>query len=168
MRPLPRRLLSLAGQLFLVLLLLLAAERFLTRDAARGPAPPLAASLLDGRAFDLAAWRGRPTLVYFWAPWCPSCAAMRGTVDGLARAGQPLVTVAMQSGGAATLRAYLGENSLDWAVIDDADGALSRAWGARAIPAVFVLDGAGDIRFVTRGYTTAWGLRARLWLAGLG
>lgn len=150
----------------MVLLVVLAAERFLTRDAARGPAPPLTATLHDGRAFDLASLRGRPALVYFWAPWCPSCAALRGTLDGLARDGQPMVSVAMQSGGAATLSAYLAEHRLAWAVIDDADGTLSRAWGARAIPAVYVLDGDGRIRFVTRGLTSAWGLRARLWLAG--
>ena len=40
-------------------------------------------------------------------------------------------------------------------------------WGVRAVPASFVVDGTGQIRYVEVGYTTGIGLRLRLWLAGL-
>jgi predicted transcriptional regulator len=47
----------------------------------------------------------------------------------------------------------------------DEDGAVAAAWGVRGVPTAFVVDGDGQIRYVTTGVTTRWGLRLRLWLA---
>jgi hypothetical protein len=44
---------------------------------------------------------------------------------------------------------------------------IAAQWGVRAVPASFIVDGAGQIRFLEIGYTTGAGLRLRLWLAGL-
>jgi len=52
-------------------------------------------------------------------------------------------------------------------VLNDPDGVIATRWGVRAVPASFIVDGAGQIRFVEIGYTTGIGLRLRLWLAGL-
>jgi peroxiredoxin len=161
----PRRLLRLGGELSLLLLFMLAVEAYLARDAVRGRAPALVATLSDGRAFDLAQLRGAPALVYFWGTWCPVCRAGQGTIGGLA-ADVPLLTVAMQSGTSGEVNAYLAQHGLHWATVADEYGTLARQWGVSGVPAVFVIDGSGDIRFVTRGYTTGWGLRLRLWWAG--
>lgn len=162
----PRRLLRLGGELLVLLALLLAVEAFLTRDAARGPAPALSATLADGRPFALEQLRGRPALVYFWGTWCPVCRTEQGAIDALAT-DVPLLTVALQSGPPAEVNAYLDRHGLHWATVADEDGRIARQWGVVGVPAVFVLDGDGDIRFVTRGYTTGLGLRLRLWWAGL-
>jgi peroxiredoxin len=159
------RLARLAGELLLVVVALLALERFLTRDAARGPAPAIEASLTTGEPFSLAALGGRPVLVYFWAEWCPVCAASQGTISGVL-ADHPGVTIALRSGGAAAVQAYLDQHHLDWPTVADEAGAIAGRYGVSGVPAVFVLDRHGEVRFVTRGYTTALGLRARLWLAG--
>jgi peroxiredoxin len=162
----PRRLLRFGGELVLLLALLLAVEAFLTRDAARGPAPALTATLSDGRTFDLAQLRGAPALVYFWGSWCPVCRAEQGTMDALVR-DVPLLTVALQSGTSPEVNHYLAQHGLHWPTVADEQGDIARQWGVSGVPAMFVLDGAGEIRFVTRGYTTGWGLRLRLWWAGL-
>lgn len=164
-RPTPRRLFRLAGELALFFAILLAMEWFLTRDAARGQAPPLQGVLVDGRHFDLHELQGKPGLVYFWATWCPVCGAVKGNLDDLF-ASVPGVAVAMRSGDTQAVRTYLARERIVWPVIIDPDGLMARQWGVSGVPAVFVLDARGQVAFVTRGYVTKAGLLVRLWLAG--
>lgn len=164
MRVTPRRLLRLGAEIVLFIALALLLEWFMTRDAPRGPSPKLVAVLADGRAFDLDSLRGRPALVYFWANWCPVCAAQGPGIDGLLKE-YPGITVAMRSGGARDIQAHLAREGFAWPTIVDDDGEIARVWGVSGVPAVYVLDALGGIRFVTRGFSTGYGLRARLWWA---
>jgi len=136
------------------------------RGLVSGPAPALAAPLLDGSRFSLSAYADRPVLVYFWGSWCPVCRLEQDTVMGLA-ADWPAVTVAMQSGSDAELSAWLRERQLEFPVVNDPDGTLAASWGVRAVPAFFVVDRGGVIRFREVGYTSGVGLRLRLWWAGI-
>ena len=132
----------------------------------RGPAPVLAGVLLDGKPAALTEFAGRPVLVHFWASWCPICRAEQGSIDALAH-DVPVITVAMQSGERAAVVQHLRKEELSFPVLNDPDGAIAAQWGVRAVPASFIVDGAGQIRYVEVGYTTGIGLRLRLWLAGL-
>jgi thiol-disulfide isomerase/thioredoxin len=38
---------------------------------------------LDGAAFDAASLAGKPTLLWFWAPWCATCAGQASSVTDL-------------------------------------------------------------------------------------
>lgn len=160
----PRRFFSLIGQLLLVLLLVLGFERFLTKDALLGPVPDLTWTAADGSSMTLEQMRGRPTLVYFWATWCPVCKVEKLAMDGLVRDHQ-MVTVAMQSGSEDEVRDWLAKEGLAWPLVADADGSIAREWGVKGVPAFFILDARGESRFVSRGLTSPWGLRLRLWLA---
>lgn len=129
-----------------------------------GPAPALRAPLLQGGSFDLAAQRGRPVLVYFWATWCAVCKLEQGAIESVA-VDHAVVGVAMRSGSDAEVMKYLRESSLAVPVINDPDGLMAGVWGVRATPTSFIIDGAGVIRFREVGYTSQVGLRLRLWLA---
>lgn len=153
-----------AFDIALILVVFLLVQWWQGRPLASGEAPPLAGVLLDGGRFDLAAGRERPILVHVWATWCPVCKLTDATIDGIAR-DHPVVTVAMQSGGAEEIRAYMRETGLAFPVIADPDAALASRWGVRAVPASFVVDTAGRIRYATVGASTGWGLRLRLWAA---
>lgn len=146
--------------------LFFALRAYMSYGAAGGPAPFLAGTLLDGTPVRLDAYRGRPTLVHFWASWCGVCKLMQGSVAAVAE-DYPVLTVAMKSGGSADIRAYLQERGVSLPVLPDPNGMLAAAYGIRGVPASFVIDAAGEIRFVEIGYTTEWGLRARLYWAGL-
>ena len=148
-----------------LLALLFVAEAYLTRDAVRGQAPPIQAATLDGEAFDLTGFAGRPAVVHFWATWCRICALEQGMVERLARS-HALVSVAMQSGSDAEVVAWMAERGVAYPVINDPEGELARHYGVSAVPSSFVLDRQGRVRFVTRGYTSGAGMRVRLWLAG--
>jgi thiol-disulfide isomerase/thioredoxin len=133
-----------------------------TREAAEGAAPPLGGPWVNAPP---KGGEGRPSLVHFWATWCPSCRLEHGTIERLARE-HPVVTVAMQSGDAADVAAYMQERGVSFPVRLDEGGEVAARWGVRGVPTTFVVDADGQIRFVTTGFTTDIGLRLRLWLAG--
>jgi thiol-disulfide isomerase/thioredoxin len=155
-----------AAEALLLLVLILGIRAWQQSGAASGPAPALAGELLDGKPVALAAFAGQPVLVHFWATWCPICRAEQGSIDALAR-DVPVITVAMQSGSRADVIQFLRKETLSFPVLNDPDGVIAAQWGVRAVPASFIVDGAGQIRFLEIGYTTGVGLRLRLWLAGL-
>ena len=148
-----------------VVILVTGIQYWRTRDAASGQAPPLSAHLLDGHRFSLGDRAGQPLLVHFWATWCPVCRFEQGTIAALAEEGR-VITVALSSGSDAEVRQYLRDEGVDFPVINDPAGTIAADWGVMGVPASFVVDGSGNIRFVTSGYTTGAGLRLRLWLAG--
>lgn len=161
-----RRWLRRAGEAVLLLALILAVRAWQQSGVASGPAPVLTGTLLDGKPVALKAFAGRPVLVHFWATWCPICRAEQGSIDDLARR-IPVITVAMQSGERNAVAEYLRKETLSFPVLNDPDAAIARQWGVRAVPASFIVDAAGQIRYVEVGYTTGVGLRLRWWLAGL-
>jgi predicted transcriptional regulator len=61
---------------------------------------------------------------------------------------------------------YVREKGLSVRVILDEAGSIAERYGLRGVPAVFVLDSVGQIRFVATGYTSETGMRLRLWWAG--
>ena len=166
-KPLKRRLLGWGLEILLLICVIFLLHLWQTRDTATGQAPPLTGQTLTGEMFDLTNLQGRSVLVHFWATWCPVCRLESGTIDSLA-GDYPLITIAMQSGSEAVIRQYLAENELSFPVISDPDGRLASHWGVRGVPATFIIDAQGNIRFVEVGYTTGPGLRARLWWLTLG
>lgn len=153
-------------ELFILLLLVWAMEAFLTRNAASGTAPDISASTIQGEPFELQTLRGEASVIHFWATWCPICELEQGTIDTLAK-NYPFISVAMQSGSENEVRAYLREQGVNYPVVNDPEGLLAKRYGVSGVPATFILDANGAVRFATRGYTSGVGLRLRLLLAGL-
>ena len=136
------------------------------RPLATGMAPPLVGmEIVGGDRLDIADLRGKPVLVHFWGTWCPVCRLMDGTIARIAE-DHAVVSVAMSSGSAAEVRAYLDESGHVFPVVLDPDGQLASRWGVVGVPASFIIDADGRIRFATRGARSGPGLRLRLWLAG--
>jgi thiol-disulfide isomerase/thioredoxin len=152
----------------LFLLALIVIQLWQSREMVGGAMPPLAGPLADGRQTSLEAFvrdaGGRPVLLYVWSSWCPICRAEEGTIAALA-ADWPVLTLAMQSGDPDTVAKFMRERGLAYPALVDAQGELAWRLGVRATPAWFVIDRSGTIRFSGMGYTTGWGLRARLWWA---
>ncbi len=137
------------------------------RNMADGAAPALQGITLAGRPYVLPLRPARPVLVHFWASWCPVCRAEQGTIAAIAHDHPDTITVAMQSGRPEEVARHMREQGIEFPVVNDADGRISRAWGVHAVPASFIIAPDGEISFVEVGYTTEIGLRLRLWLAGL-
>ena len=61
----------------------------------------------------------------------------------------------------------LAERGLAWPTVVDESGAIASRYGLAGVPALAVIDADGRLRTVAVGYTTALGMRARLWWASL-
>lgn len=153
--------------LLLVLLILGGVQWWKARSLASGQAPPLRGVTLSGQTLDLAALRGEPVLVHFWATWCPICRLGNGAIDDIAR-DHRVVTVALQSGDIPEIQRYMTSEGLSFEVLPDETGALASQWGVPGVPTTFILDRFGHIAYSTMGFSTKWGLRARLWAADMG
>lgn len=156
-------------EVLLVIAIVVAVQLWQARDLPAGPAPALVGTLSDGSTSSLAevlkAADGKPVLVAFWATWCPVCKAEEGNIAAVAR-DWPVLSVAMQSGDAATVAKHMNERSLDFAALIDGSGWLASDWNVRGVPTHFIVDSRGIVRFQLVGYATEAGLRARLWWAG--
>jgi thiol-disulfide isomerase/thioredoxin len=129
-----------------------------------GQAPDLHGIMIDGQPYPGLSRLPKPALIYFWASWCGICRMMQTTLVDIA-GDVPVITVAFQSGDRATVSGYMSKNGFEVPTIVDEEGALGQAYGIRGVPALFVLDRAGNIRYTSIGYTTSVGIRLRLWLA---
>ena len=155
------------AELLIFIVLIMGVRAWQQRDIVKGYAPPLAGKLLDGQSYVLPAKPAQPVLVHFWATWCPICKAEQSSIESLSSDNPQVITVAMQSGDIAAVQQYMREQGVSFPVVNDAEGQLSALWGVSAVPASFIIDAEGKIRYVEIGYTTGWGLRFRLWLAGI-
>ena len=146
-----------------ILAVIVGAQWWQTRGLPEGAAPPLAGVLTDGQSTRVGA-DGTATLVAFWATWCPVCTAEEDNIVAVAREHR-VISVAMQSGDAATVTRHLRERGIALPALVDADGRHAMNWRVSGVPTHFVVDGAGNVRFRVVCYATTWGLKARLWWA---
>lgn len=155
---------NLTGILLLVGLYMLV-RSFMQGDVINGQVPQLELTTLSGEEIHLKEI-DEPTLIHFWATWCPICDYSRNNVENVAE-DYPVINIATQSEGESLLKAYAQQNNMNPAIIvNDKDGTLMQTFGAKAVPADFIVGPDGEIKFIEVGYTTELGLRIRLWLAG--
>lgn len=166
--PPSRRRFGLPVEIWVFLIAFVALQLWQGREMQAGSMPPIAGQLADGRSVSLdgalSEAGGKPLLLYVWSSTCPICRAQEGTISGIAE-DWPVLTLAMQSGNAEAVAKFMQEHGLAYPALVDARGEIAWALGVRATPAWFVVDRRRAIRFSGMGYTTGWGLRARLWWA---
>lgn len=123
-----------------------------------GPAPEIHATALDGTAVDLAADRGKPVVVNFWASWCVPCRSefpvLRDAEAAHAKDGLVLLGVLFkdQPGPA---RAFIASFGADWPSVDDPSGQLAKAYRVVAPPQTYFIDSSGVLRAIQIGEMTA-------------
>ena len=154
-----------ALQVLLVATVFLAISHWNARGAMSGSAPAVEGTDVRGQAQSLAALRGKPVLVHFWATWCGVCKLEQSSIEALAR-DHAVLSIAAGSGDARQVGDFMRAQGLSFPTLADPDMDLARRFGVSGFPTSFVVDPQGAIRFVEVGYTTSPGLRARLWWAG--
>ena len=126
-----------------------------------GAAPNISAVTIQGERVDVNALsqQGKPVVVYFWATWCGACKFVSPTINRFSK-NNHVVTVALSSGNDARVASYLNAKEYDFAVVNDADGQISKQWGVRVTPTIAIIKD-GQIKYISAGVTTPWGLWLR-------
>ena len=164
-----RKVSSLLLNAALMLIVFVAVSAFQARNMLgtdRQAAPDLQAMTLDGAEFDLGTADARPTLVYFFAPWCHYCALSSDNLVRLRRLRDEsdlrIITVALDWKNVAEVREYAAKHELNVPVLLG-DSSVSRDWKIYGFPTYYVLD--SDYLVVRRdiGYTTQLGMLWRTW-----
>ena len=152
--------------ILLFLIVLQTANWWKTRDATSGNLSEFTGELMDGSAFTIAEFAGKPVLFHFWATWCPICELENDTIQSISQDYQ-VISIASWSEGEAEVNTYMRDNQLTFPVMLDTSGKLAKSFGVKGVPTSFILDPNGEISFVESGYSTEPGLRLRLWLTTL-
>lgn len=105
--------------------------------------------------------KNRPTIIHFWATWCPTCKLEAPNIEAL-RGSCNVITVAVNSGTDKELKSFMGEKNLAYSVINDEDGSLAKQFGVEVYPTTFIYDSNGSLKFSEVGYSTTIGLKARV------
>lgn len=122
---------------------------------------------LDGKTVDFAALsETRPLLVYVWATWCAVCRYTTPSVEKLAAQDGNVVSIALRSGDDRRLAQWMQKKQLTMPVVNDASGALASHWQVSVTPTLVVVY-KGQPVVATTGWTSYWGMKLRLWWAGL-
>jgi thiol-disulfide isomerase/thioredoxin len=149
--------------LLALLAIFLVLRPFMQGDVAQGQAPSFIAKTITGETINLADFKGEPVLIHFWATWCPICELELDGIEEVAKS-YKLIKIATNSGTDEELLAYAKENNMVAStIINDSDSKLMQLYGAKAVPASFMLDKNGEIKFIEVGFTTSYGLKTRLW-----
>jgi thiol-disulfide isomerase/thioredoxin len=116
----------------------------------RPPAPPLPHEHLSGPAASLAALRGHPALVVFWASWCPPCHTEAPAIERYATTvpgHAPVIGVDFDD-AADSARSFVREYHWTFPVVRDANGKTKGPWDLVGMPTTVVLD--SRLRIVRR------------------
>lgn len=127
-------------------------------------APPIERPMVCGESgeagdrFNLAAQRGQVILLEFWASWCGPCRQSVPVLTEISRTyadrGVKVIGVNVEPGRPESWVSGVhhrlgGEYDC---VQDTEDFALQRAYDVNSLPAIFLLDGEGVVRYEERGF----------------
>ncbi|MSO56070.1 MAG: TlpA family protein disulfide reductase [Acidobacteria bacterium] len=113
--------------------------------------PELTLKTLDGRTLSSKDWKGRVTLVNFWATWCPPC---RAEIPDLIRLQErykdqlQIIGVSADEGSPAEVAKFAAEHRMNYAVVMETPELTKAFPGIFALPTTFVID--QDVKIVQK------------------
>jgi thiol-disulfide isomerase/thioredoxin len=105
---------------------------------------------LDQQLHRLADYKGKVVLINFWASWCTPCMTEMPGIQRLADAltDQPFEILAINVSEAENrIRESLKRMNLNLTVLLDRNGEVFKAWHGKVLPASYLVDGNGMIRY---------------------
>jgi len=117
------------------------------------PAIPIEAVTSDGKEITLETYKGKVLLLDFWASWCAPCRQempnVKKVYNDFHSKGFEILGISLDD-TSAKFSGYVDEQRMPWPQIFDGKGwnsEVGRAYAVNAIPATFLLDRKGTIRY---------------------
>jgi cytochrome c biogenesis protein CcmG/thiol:disulfide interchange protein DsbE len=127
------------------------------------PAPGASLPQLEGNASkSLADYRGRWVLVNFWASWCIPCRDEAPALERFQRehGGSKFTIVGVDTRDLSDDgREFVEDYGLTYPQLRDGDGDFADDFGTTGVPENFLLDPAGEVRYLLRGPISEEALR---------
>ncbi|ORW11404.1 redoxin domain-containing protein [Mycobacterium kyorinense] len=108
------------------------------------------AKTLDGQPFSGESLSGRPSVLWFWAPWCPRCQRDAPTVAQVAAANAAVTFVGVAARAQLSdMRSFVDTYRLGGITqLDDTDGTIWARFGVTHQPAYAFVDSKGSVDVV--------------------
>jgi cytochrome c biogenesis protein CcmG/thiol:disulfide interchange protein DsbE len=112
--------------------------------------PGYAAADLAGDTVSLETLRGEAVLLNIWATWCPPCREempeLQALADEYGPRGLRVIGVSIDARGAENaIREFLEEYGIDFTILHDPDGRVTRAFRTAGVPETFLIDREGRV-----------------------
>lgn len=120
-------------------------------------APEFALPDLDGKTVRLADFRGKKgVFINFWATWCPPCRLEMPTMEQVYQEyqsrGLEILAVSIDVGPKSVVKNFMHELKLTFPALLDPEREVLQRYRIFSIPASFLIDKKGIIRFKELGY----------------
>lgn len=115
------------------------------------------ATTLDGQKFSGDSIVGKPTVLWFWAPWCPVCRREAPIVGAVSRANPAVTFIGVGAQDEASAMREFVENYpvSGFTHLADTDGSVWARFGVTYQPAYAFIDPSGDIDVVKASLSQA-------------
>ena len=129
--------------MFLLMLILLIP----TAGAQTVHAPSFTLADANGNSITLPAKQNGVDIYLFWATWCPYCKALMPHLQSMQiEYGENVRVYALHIRDDEDPIAFMSEQGYDFILLPEADPVMA-LYGVKPIPALFLVDASGDIRF---------------------
>ncbi len=112
----------------------------------KGPvvAPHFELKNLEGKTVSSDSFKGKPTLLVFWATWCPTCKEELPTFNALQEKGVQVVAIALNESDDA-VKEYVSEHGIRFPVLMTDQQVELDFGGIRFLPTAFLIDSNWEI-----------------------
>jgi thiol-disulfide isomerase/thioredoxin len=108
----------------------------------------------NGQRFVRENYKGKVTVVNFWATWCPPCVEEIPSLNRLRQSmqGKPFELISIDyAEDKQRIEKFLQQVNVDFPVLLDSDGKVAASWGALVFPSTFVIGPDGMIHYGVNG-----------------
>jgi thiol-disulfide isomerase/thioredoxin len=112
--------------------------------------PQFDAKTVDGKDFSGQSLAGKPAVLWFWAPWCPTCQAEAPSVRRIAYANPAVTFVGVAAEDQVpAMRDFISKYQLGFFTnLADVDASVGQRFGVTAQPAFAFVSAAGSVNVV--------------------